>query len=111
MSRKPKSLPVIIRYEGEGRATRPDWHLSDVIAFFPTHPGSNTEQSMSCYSSVGQHSSCGMEYISGGTKPATPEQVKAMLKELHGRGYDNLKVVSRASSHHRAERKRALGGR
>ena len=104
------TLPVVVRYEGKGRATRPDWHLSDLVAIFPTEPGTNDPWSMTCYSTVGEHSSCHTSYMLA-TKPATKEQVQAMLQVLKGRGYENLKVVSRVTKHHLKARKQQLGVR
>jgi hypothetical protein len=101
---KKKALPVIIRYEGKGKATRANWHMSDLIAIFPTIPG-NDAHTMQCYSTVGEHSVCTANYAGTRTKPATNEQITAMLKVLKARGYDNVRVVSRASSHHFAERR------
>jgi len=106
-----ESLPVIIRYEGKGRATRPDWDLSDIVAVFPTEPGDSDIRSMTCYSSIGQHGSCDSHYVGKRTKKATPEQVKAMLDELRRVGYTNLRVILRASSHHHRARRRVLGGK
>lgn len=107
MSEKEKPLPVIIRYEGPGRASSPDVRFSDIVAVFPTLLGeSNDPRTMECYSTMGQHSTCHAGYIGSKTKPATPEQVQKMLHHLRGLGYENLKAVSRASSHHAAERRR-----
>lgn len=106
---KPR-LPVIIRYEGPGSADKPDWHLSDVCAFFPTEPGDDP-RSMSCYSTIGEHASARSGYIGRKTKPATPAQVEAMLTELRRIGYDSdceLAVVARVSSHHTKVRREAL---
>jgi hypothetical protein len=99
-------LPVIIRYEDRGRADKRDWHLSEILAVFPTQLGDSHKSSMACYSSIGQHSSCAAGYIGRKTKPATPKQVKAMLAHLRGIGYRDagLRVVSRASVAHRKVR-------
>lgn len=53
-----KGTAVIIRYEGPGKASRPDWDLQDIIAIFPNEAADVRDwRSMTCYSSVGQHSS------------------------------------------------------
>ena len=97
-----KKLPVMIRYEGKAKG---NWHPDDLVAVFPTEPATHDRTTMVCYSRVGQHSSCSPEYVRT-TKPATTEQVKVMLKELSAVGYKNLKVVSRASATHSAQRRR-----
>jgi hypothetical protein len=105
------TLPVLVRYEGKGSPNRPDWDIADLVAIFPTEPHSNDPNTMVCYSVVGEHSSCHAGFAGSRTKPATPEQVAAMLKYLKGlEGYKNekLRAVSRISSHHRAERVRQL---
>lgn len=104
-------LPVIIRYEGAGRANRRDWHLNNIVAFFPTEPGTNDPYTMSCYSSIGQHSTCVSYYIGRKTKPATPAQVRAMLAELRRHpGYKDIKlrVIKRVSPTHVKQRREAL---
>lgn len=107
----PRTMPVIIRYEGKGRAERSDWHLSDLLAVFPDEAGDvDDPRSMGCYSSIGQHSTCVAGYIGAKTKPATPAQVAAMLNHLRRIGYRSLRAISRASSHHSKARKRQLRG-
>lgn len=105
---KQKPLPVIIRYEGKGKADRKDWHVSDLVAFFPTEPGSDDPRYMSCYATVGQHSAAMAGYIGRATKPATGTQIAAMMLELRAVGYDNLHLVSRASPSHAQARREAL---
>lgn len=89
MSSDESPLPVIIRYEGKGRADRPDWRLSDIVAVFPTEPGEGARD-MACYSSVGQHSTCAAGYIG------------------RNAGYANLRIVSRASAEHARARRTQL---
>ena len=105
------TLPVLVRFEGKGQPNKPDWHLADLVAIFPTVPGdSNNPNSMQCYCVIGQHATCRSDYA-GSTKPATPEQVTAMLEHLKGlKGYEEetLRPIARVSSHHRTERVRQL---
>jgi transketolase len=111
-TRKHRELPVtpvVIRYEGPGKAAREDWHLSQIVAVFPAEAADTRDPSMmSCYSTIGQHSSAAAGYIGKRTKPATPAQVKAMVKELHKVGYRKLRVVSRASASHAKVRRQQL---
>ncbi len=105
------TLPVLVRYEGKGGPNKAGWDVADLIAFFPTVPGTNDPNTMECYSVVGEHSHCPVRYVGSGTKPATPEQVAAMLKYIKRlKGYENekLRAVSRVSMHHRDERVRQL---
>lgn len=101
-------LPVVIRFEGEGNPKSSNWHLSDLIAIFPTLEGRGGDAySMECYSSTGQHSHCEEGYIRKTKKP-TKEQIAAMLRELGRVGYavKDLNVTSRVSPRHH-ERRRA----
>lgn len=102
-----KTLPVIVRFEAEGRKNGPGWHLHDLVAIFPTEPGTNSPSSMACYSPGEGHASCEAGYIAR-TKVATKEQAEAMLSELRRRGYGPMRVVARTSSAHRAARLAAL---
>lgn len=102
--KKAEKLPVIIRSEG------PD-EERDVVAIFPTLVGSVLDpNTMTCYELRGAHATCSAGYIGRKTKPATKKQIAAMLKALRRAGYKNLKVVSRASTHHRAARARRNSG-
>jgi hypothetical protein len=105
---KTKPLPVIVRYEGPGKATRKGWYVSDLVAFFPTEPGDNDARTIMCYSTIGQHSSAVAGYIGRKTQPATETQIAAMMVELHAIGYKNLHVIKRASPTHAQVRREAL---
>lgn len=107
MRKKRETLPVVIRYEGKGKATRHDWHLHDIVAIFPGEPGDYRVSTMSCYCPMGGHATCASNYASR-TKPATPKQVRAMLAELRRIGYKNLRVISRATPSHWEMRRKAL---
>lgn len=105
--RKLDTLPVVIRFEGKGKATRKDWRLSEIVAIFPSEPGTYAVNTMTCYSPVGGHGSCASNYASR-TKPATREQVRAMLAELRRIGYKRVRVISRATPSHWEMRRKAL---
>ena len=105
------TLPVLVRFEGKGQPNKPDWHLADLVAIFPTVPGSNDPSTMQCYSVIGEHSICRAGYAGSNTKPATPAQVAAMvahLKKLKGYEEWTLRPIARVSPHHRTERVRQL---
>jgi len=105
---KSESIPVIIRVEGDSRRSKQTAHRDDVVAFFPTEPGTYDPRTMSCYSHAGQHSTCEVGYIGSETRKASRSEVAMMLKELRAVGYRNLKVVARASSQHARARRAAL---
>lgn len=98
---KPVTLPVIVRRE----RTRPGSEKSfpDLIAVFPTEPGSTHDQSsMEAYSSVDGHVSVGGGYMGHHTKPATAADTRLMLTKLRRAGYKNLRVVKRTQPYRRA---------
>ena len=100
-----KITPVIIRVQkGKGKGD----HLYDLEAIFPSIVGTNNPNTMTCYCALGQHSSCSSDYAGRMTRPANAEQTRRMLAELRRVGYTDLKVVSRPSSHHAAERRRQI---
>lgn len=74
----------------------------EVTAVFPGICG-NDQYQMCCYTHVGQHSACVMEWYYG-TRPATYDEYKALLFELQGIYTDGLRVVKRITKAHRAAR-------
>lgn len=66
-------IPVIFRAERSGK------FKGDVTAVFPEF----TEWcgDMACYSHIGQHSTCSLEWYYS-TRPATPEEYAPLLAEL-----------------------------
>lgn len=50
----------------------------------------------SCYSHVGQHSSCNRAWFTSNTRPATPEEYAPLLAELERVGYA-VTVVTRVN--------------
>jgi len=106
-----KPLPVMIRYAGKGKATHAGVSLHDLLAVFPTESASSVHPyDMTCYATMGQHSSCAPAYVRENTQPATKAQTEAMLKELHKIGYDNLRVVKRMTYAYQTERLRQSRG-
>lgn len=102
-SPKSTALPVMLRVHG--KRTKSPASNADLVAIFPTELGDvRTPNSMVCYCPIGEHSACDSNYAGSRTRPATKEEQERLLKALRNVGYDNLKVVSRPSSHHRAAR-------
>lgn len=67
---------------------------SDLIAFFPeiNHlPNGYRNDLKTCYSKIGQHSSCAIEYANE-CRNATPEQYNDLKLELESIGY-NLNIL------------------
>lgn len=48
-----------------------------------------------CYAHVGQHGPIDYEFYRDCTKPATPAEYSALLEELKGVGYTDLRIVKR----------------
>jgi len=90
-----KQLPVIFRkYPVESP-------LGDIVALFPTMPAETVGNDIvfvKCYEFDGKFIQQGTAYPQGLiriTKPATPEEYKKLMTELHKIGYKNLKVCKR----------------
>lgn len=67
----------------------------DIIAIFPTIPGTSDQYTCQSYMHIGQHGSCEPTYLIQNTKPAKPEEYEELLQELINIGYDDLKVYKR----------------
>ena len=81
----------------------------DIYAIFPELPGTNDPATCSCYSHIGQHSSCDSNYYLGKTVPATPEEYADLLTELKSIGYDDLVIVKKMTQADYEARKREIG--
>ena len=77
-------IPVIFRKFSDG----------EVIALFPTLPGTNDPATCQSYLHVGQHGAADVG-ITGCTKLATESEYAALLLELVAIGYDDLRIVRR----------------
>jgi hypothetical protein len=67
----------------------------DIIALFPTEPGTNDPYDCSSYEHVGQHGSADPNGLISRTKAATPEEYADLKKELKQIGYKDLVVYQR----------------
>lgn len=53
----------------------------------------NSTEIFNCYSSLGQHSTCSIEFLNQQCKKASPKQYKELQKEMENLGY-NLEIVN-----------------
>jgi len=79
----------------------------DVIAIFPGLLTSQNLHYCESYQHIGQHGACDPYHLMLVTKPAKPEEYRALYFELTQFGY-NLEVIKRLQTRHREERKRQL---
>jgi hypothetical protein len=81
--------PVIFRKFGSR-------HGGDVIALFPTVPGTYDPYTCSSYVHVGQHGSADPQYVINGTRAAKPSEYAELRKELESAPYGyRLKIYKR----------------
>lgn len=62
----------------------------DLFAYFPQHFYNKRlygRTMKTCYSHVGQHSGCHIDYIKE-SRPATPDEYADLKRELEGQGYE-----------------------
>lgn len=93
---KKESLPVAFRVYRE----------NDIIAIFPTIPGTYSVGTCQSYMHIGQHGHVNLRINLLVTKPATPEQYAELQKELVSIGYDNLRVIQKPGDHRYTEKRR-----
>ncbi len=79
----------------------------DIVALFPTIPGTNDPDTCMAYARVGQHSSADYRSVIRGTIPATPTEYAELRKELERIGY-NVVPFHRAFPSHHDERRKAV---
>lgn len=79
MTDKLEQLPVIFRTDEK---VIPGF-AQEVTAVFPTLPGTNDPQTMTCYAHVGQHGTCSLDWYDS-TRPANREEYGPLLAELRG---------------------------
>ena len=82
----------------------------DIIALFPTEPGTNDPYTSSSYEHVGQHGSADPVGLIQRTTPAKPSEYADLMAELESVGYDDLKVVQRLRPEYLAVRRATLAG-
>jgi hypothetical protein len=63
------------------------WPDGEVVAVFPTLPGTPRADDCLIYAHVGQHGSADCAGLTGMTRPARPEQYEGLLEELRTVGY------------------------
>jgi hypothetical protein len=67
--------------------------IPEVTAVFPREFYNKAGTYCYCYSHIGQHSSCMLEWVDEFTRPATQEEYKDLYNELVSIGYDDLQIV------------------
>jgi len=86
-----KSLPVVLRVWLHGH------ERGNVMALFPTHAHDIYGNYCGSYMHVGQHGAADYRGCIECTRPATEQEAKPLLRELRQIGYDNLRIVKRAT--------------
>lgn len=69
----------------------------DVIALFPTHPGTYEPSTCSSYMQLGQHAAADLRGVIRVTRPATRREARDIHRELRRVGYTDLRVMHRVS--------------
>ncbi len=72
-------------------------YQGEILALFPELPGTNEARTCLCYAHVGQHSSANYHWVIGHSKPAKPDEYKALHAELTGIGYE-LEIKQKAAN-------------
>jgi len=80
-------MPAVFRKDREGI----------IFAMFPEDPADNLGRFCTCYQHVGQHSGADYYGCVQTSALAKPEEYNRLLRELQCIGYDNLKIIKRAS--------------
>lgn len=86
----PEELKVMFRKETSENG------VSNILAVYPDE---EINGFLGCYSVIGQHSECHMDYVKQDTTKATKKEYEPFIKHLMNlEGYENikLKVVTRA---------------
>lgn len=76
----------------------------DVIALFPTLPGTRDPSTCESYQHIGQHSAASVELFYNDTMPAHSTEYLPLLRELERIGYDDLRIYKRYQQNFTAER-------
>lgn len=71
-----------------------------IDAIFLEEISHHSKLELLCYSRIGQHSGCSLEWLYNETKPASKDQYSSLLKELQSIGYDELELVERLLPFH-----------
>lgn len=77
------------------------WKDGDIIALFPTHPGTCDPSTCSSFMHVGQHGSADLAHVINSTSPAKPEEYADLFRELESPPYGyRLKLIKRHTRQH-----------
>jgi len=86
-----KPLPVVLRVWLHG------YERGDVMALFPTWAYDIYGNHCASYEHIGQHGAADYHGCIECTRPATVKEARPLLDELLQIGYDNLRIVKRAT--------------
>jgi hypothetical protein len=88
---KEEVIPVLFRmWKNEGG--------QEVIAIFPTLPGTYESHTCDSYEHVGQHGACDPQGLIGRTRLATEPEYRALKHELESEPYNyKFRVIKRLS--------------
>ena len=100
-----QSVPVLFRADRTQRGGAGD--RIEITAVFPTLPGTNDPDTMTCYAHVGQHGTCSVDWCRDNTRPAIESEYAPLKSELESLGYV-LDVRQRITSEMGAMRRAAL---
>lgn len=90
-------IPVIYRmFHGE------------ILALFPSIPGTNDPKTCSSYQHIGQHGAADLRRCIADSRPATEDEYKSLHAEILQR-YVELEIVSRVSAAHNQNRTHQIG--
>lgn len=98
------AVPVLFRADRTQRGGAGD--RIEITAVFPTLPGTDDPDTMTCYAHIGQHSTCSVGWYREKTRPAKPEEYESLARELQSLGY-RLDVRERLTSDLHAARRYA----
>ncbi len=74
---------------------KPEGQLEcNVFAYFPEENYSTESNIKTCYSRIGQHSACHVDYTAE-CKEVNYNEYQDLLKELYSIGYKNLEVINK----------------
>lgn len=80
------------------RVARLGEHKGEVTAVFPACPADMHGRTLTCYSHIGQHSACSLDWLRT-TRPATPDEYAALKAELEGAPYGyRLRIYDRRTA-------------
>lgn len=65
----------------------------EIVAIFPNDPFDNHSNLITCYSHIGQHSSCSWEWVFDCTTEPQNDEIGDLHRELIMQGYNNYQSI------------------